>query len=43
LAEKEMDIANFGIVIKNDETGSAALDARPGDVNLGRLIHINCR
>jgi hypothetical protein len=26
------DPSNFGIEVKNDETGGAALDARPGDV-----------
>jgi hypothetical protein len=26
------DPSNFGIAMKNDETGGAALDARPGDV-----------
>jgi hypothetical protein len=26
------DPSNFGIAVKNDETGGAALDARPGDV-----------
>jgi len=26
------DPSNFGIAVKNDETGGAALDARSGDV-----------